>query len=114
MANRRVIIESPLAGEVEENLRYLRLAMRDSLLRFNEAPFASHALYAQPGLLDDLVPEERRIGIEAGLLWGEVADASVVYTDRGISQGMKLGLLAAAKAGRPVEYRTVPGYISKG
>ncbi len=41
---RRVVIESPYAGDVERNLRYLRLAMADCLER-GEAPYASHALY---------------------------------------------------------------------
>ncbi len=53
---RRVIIESPFAASngysVEENLAYLRAAMRDCLKR-GEAPFASHGLYTQPGVLDD-------------------------------------------------------------
>lgn len=47
-----VIIESPYAGDVDRNLEYLRAAMRDCLKR-GEAPFASHALYTQPGVLDD-------------------------------------------------------------
>ena len=34
----RVIIESPYAGDVEKNLRYLRAAMHDCLMR-GEAPF---------------------------------------------------------------------------
>jgi hypothetical protein len=111
MKRRLVVIESPLAGAVDENVRYLRLAMRDSLLKHNEAPFASHELYTKA--LDDLLPEERAIGIEAGLLWGERAEATVVYSDRGISNGMRLGIAAAEKIGRPVEWRTLPGYVPK-
>lgn len=49
---RRVIIESPYAGNVEANATYLRRCLRDSLLR-GEAPFASHAIYTLPGVLDD-------------------------------------------------------------
>ena len=41
---RRVILESPYAGNVEENVAYARAAVRDSLLR-GEAPIASHLLY---------------------------------------------------------------------
>jgi len=48
-----------------------------------EAPYASHALYTQPGVLDDSIPVERETGIEAGLEWGAKADATVVYVDRG-------------------------------
>lgn len=82
-----VVIESPYAGDIQRNLRYVRACMRDSLGK-GEAPFASHALYTQPGVLDDAAPEERRLGIVAGYEWGEVADAVVFYTDLGWSPGM--------------------------
>lgn len=65
----RVVVESPYAGDVERNLRYLRAALRDCLLR-GEAPYASHAIYTQPGVLDDDIPSERTRGIHAGLAWG--------------------------------------------
>lgn len=103
---RRVIIESPFAGDVEENIKYARQCVRDSVLR-GEAPIASHLLFTQPGILDDDIPTERRLGIAAGLAWGHVADASVVYTDKGISEGMKCGILAAKRAGVPIEYRSL-------
>lgn len=103
---RLVIIESPYAGDVAANEAYARACVRDSLER-GEAPIASHLLYTQPGVLDDNVPAERRWGIDAGLAWRRVADASVVYTDRGISTGMKYGIAAAEAAGVPVEYRTL-------
>jgi hypothetical protein len=84
---RRVVLESPFAGEVEENLKYARACVRHCLLR-GDAPIASHLLYTQPGILDDKIPEERKLGIEAGLLWGKQGEATVVYVDRGISRGM--------------------------
>ncbi len=105
---RRVILESPYAGDVEKNVEYARACLRDSLLR-GEAPIASHLLYTQPGVLDDGVPEERAMGIEAGLAWGHEAEATVVYTDRGISGGMKYGIERAASEGRVVEYRVLGG-----
>ena len=103
---RRVILESPYAGDIERNVAYARACVRDSLLR-GEAPIASHLLYTQPGILDDDVPEERQHGIDAGLAWRAVADASVVYTDFGISKGMGYGIAAARAAGLEVEYRTL-------
>lgn len=106
---RLVIIESPYAGEVERNLAYLRAAMADCLRR-GEAPFASHALYTQPGVLDDTVPAERALGIEAGLLWGRHAEYTVAFTDLGITDGMKLGIERAYREGRPVTHRTLPGW----
>lgn len=101
----RVLVESPLAGDVETNQRYARAAMFDCFDR-GEAPFASHLLY--PGILDDLIPAERAKGIEAGLIWGACAEKTVAYTDLGISQGMKLGIDRALAEGREVEYRTLP------
>lgn len=103
---RLVIIESPFAGDVEKNTRYARACVRDSLLR-GEAPIASHLLYTQEGILNDDVPAERQHGIDAGLAWRIVAQASVVYTDQGISKGMEYGIKAAQDAGVPVEYRTL-------
>jgi hypothetical protein len=105
----RVIVESPFAGDIDRNLAYLRAAMNDCLKR-GEAPYASHALYTQPGVLDDNVPEERTLGIEAGLLWGEAAEKTVVYTDLGMSNGMNYGIQRALVADRPVEFRKLPGW----
>lgn len=105
---KRVIVESPFAGDVETNLRYLRACMRDCLLR-GEAPFASHGLYTQPGVLDDAVPEEREHGIQAGFAWRDAAELTVVYVDRGYSSGMRYGIEDAAKKGRPIEVRILGG-----
>lgn len=101
-----VIIESPFAGDVEANIAYARKCVRDSLSR-GEAPIASHLLYTQPGILNDDVPHERQLGIDAGLAWKRVAEASVVYTDRGITRGMEYGIAAAKAAGLPVEFRRI-------
>ena len=102
--NRFVIVESPFAGEVERNKQYCFEAMLDCLKR-GEAPFASHILYTL--VLDDDKPDERALGIEAGLLIGDRADATVVYTDFGISKGMEYGIERAKLKGRPIEYRSI-------
>jgi hypothetical protein len=102
----RVILESPYAGDVEANVAYARRALRDCLLR-GEAPIVSHLLYTQPGVLEDLIPSERALGIEAGLAWGALAEKTVVYTDRGTSRGMQYGIDRAISEGRPVEFRTI-------
>ena len=103
-----VLLESPFAGkdadELARNREYALEAMRHSLY-LGEAPFASHLLYTQ--MLDDTVPLERRMGIEAGLAIGLFAEKTVVYTDRGVSRGMQYGIDSAAEAGRPIEYRSV-------
>lgn len=99
---RRVIVESPYAGDVEKNVAYARRCLRDCLVR-NEAPLASHLLYTQ--VLNDNDDTERTYGIEAGLSWVEYAEACVVYVDRGVSKGMAAGIAAAREAGVPVEFR---------
>src|SRR5688572_22689716 len=112
---RFVIIESPFAGtgwwplsvwRRWRNMRYARACMADALSR-GEAPFASHMLYTQPGVLRDGVPSERRLGIAAGLHIAQRADATIVYKDHGISSGMRQGIEHAQRCGRPVEYRTI-------
>jgi len=104
-----VIIESPFAGDVVTNIEYARACVRDSLAR-GEAPIASHLLYTQEGILNDDIPHERQQGVDAGLAWRHVAHASVVYTDLGISSGMKYGIAAAIEAGKEVEYRHLEGW----
>lgn len=101
---RCVIVEAPYAGDVERNTHYARLCLHDCLLR-DEAPFASHLLYTQESVLDDNIPDERKLDIFAGFAWGDVANTTVVYTDYGISNGMREGIKRAEAKGRPVEYR---------
>lgn len=105
---RRVILETPFAGDVARNLRYARACARDCLLR-GEAPFASHLIYTQPGVLDDDKLWDRHLGMTAGLAWGAAADATVVYGDLGVSRGMEVGIAAARAEGRPVEERVLGG-----
>lgn len=103
---RLVIIESPYAGKTDLNVEYARLCVRDSLLR-GEAPIASHLLYTQPNILDDNTPSERQLGIECGIAWQTVADAIIVYTDLGISKGMKQSIKRAENISKIIEYRSI-------
>jgi hypothetical protein len=103
---KRVIIESPYAGNVAVNLAYARRCMSDSLDR-GEAPFASHLLYTQQGILDDKIDAQRKLGIAAGLVWGKAAELTAVYVDRGVSPGMIFGIKSALELGRTVEVRSV-------
>lgn len=101
---RRVILESPYAGEVHRNVQYARSCVRDCLERY-EAPIASHLLFTQDGILIDEIPEERSLGIEAGLAWLSVCDAMVVYLDHGVSPGMASAIERAEVMGVPIERR---------
>lgn len=105
LCHTRVIIESPYAGDVARNTRYARACMLDSIRR-GEAPYCSHLLYTQ--VLNDLDRLERRLGIEAGLLWGQAAHKTVVYIDFGISDGMWHGIRRADEEGREIEFRILP------
>lgn len=117
-----VVVESPFAtntitlangNEFEvhetENIAYARACMHDCLVNHDEAPYASHLLYTQEGVLDDDVPEERKLGIEAGLEIGRLAKRRVFYLDRGFSSGMKWGLRFAQEIGQHCEIRTLAG-----
>lgn len=104
---RRVIVESPYAGDVEANLTYARAACLACLKR-GESPYASHLILTQVGILDDLVGIERALGLNAGQAWQFGAHALVVYQDRGISEGMKAAINSAESKGLPIEYRNLP------
>jgi hypothetical protein len=104
---KRVIIESPYAGDIDRNVKYARACMLDSLQR-GESPIASHLLYTQEGILDDNIPIDREIGINAGLAWAEVADLHVFYVDYGWSNGMKAALeYAETKGGIEIVHRRI-------
>lgn len=107
-----VIIESPYAGNKEEIIRnenYARSAAIDCLSK-GEIPFASHILYTQKGILDDKKPAQRRLGIEAGLTFGEICGKSVLYSDLGMTEGMVEGIEKAKNSGRNVEIRQVENF----
>lgn len=100
-----VVLESPFAGDVEANITYARKCMRDMLLR-GEAPYASHLLYTQEDVLDDLIPDERKLGIEAGFAWKHIPGVhTVFYTDLGFTKGMELALGYITAHGMSYEFR---------
>lgn len=123
-----VVVESPFAptGNTPEeravslarNIGYVRAAMNHCFSR-GEVPYASHALYTLPGVLDDTKPEQRKQGIEAGF---SVANAlffmakmlpffftftRAFYIDRGRSKGMVQGEMEAVEQGQNCEYRII-------
>ena len=107
---RRVILESPYAGDVAENLIYARRCALDCARR-GESVLASHLLY--PQFLDDNVPEERALGIALGLAWRPMAEYSVFYTDRGWSRGMLAAYRSAFSEGHGVRLRALDGLVLK-
>jgi hypothetical protein len=100
----RVVIESPYADNVGLNISYARECLWDSLLR-QESPFASHLLYTQ--VLDDKISGQRKLGMDLALNWYDVADLCAVYTDHGISDGMRRGIEYAESIGLAIEERSI-------
>lgn len=95
---RLVIIESPYSGDVRRHKAYLQACILDSLRR-GESPYASHQMLTEA--LDDSIPEERKLGMNAVHPWRAAAHATAVYADRGLSGGMAWGVSGA----RALQYR---------
>jgi len=129
---KRVVVESPLKGKIPKfassflgcvfglnklfeyfgrrnNRKYAKACIKDCLKR-GEAPYASHLLFDQSGLLNDMNEEERQLGMNCGFIWNEAAVLTAVYVDRGFSSGMKMGLENARKCNRKVEFRSLGRY----
>ena len=102
---KRVQLESPYGGDIERNKRYLQACIRDCLNR-EETPYASHQMLTDA--LRDSDTEQRQWGIAAGFAMREVMNCTVVYTNLGISGGMRQGITHAKVIRHPVEYRTLP------
>ena len=100
----RVVIESPYAGDVKANVAFAQRLCRFACER-GYAPIASHLLYTQ--FLDDNIPEERSMGIEAGLAWASFAEEAWFALPDGrleMSAGMKKAHAAHESQGRRIRY----------
>lgn len=106
---KRVVIESPLSPSnglsFEANIAYAKVCGLDCIRR-GEAPYASHLLMTQ--FLDDAVPEDRKVGMEAGFAWGTAGELVAVYEDHGVSSGMLAGIELAKERGQTIERRKLP------
>lgn len=80
-----VCIESPLAGDLDKNIAYARACLRYCLEQ-GVSPYASHLLL--PQVYNDLSPEQREAGIQAGIAMGNQCDERWVFMDLGVSCGM--------------------------
>lgn len=114
-----VMVESPFRGNgwaklskeeqdavYARNKAYAVRCVHDSLTR-GEAGFAMHLHF--PLALDDTKPEERELGIAAGLAWSAAAELVAVYTDLGITEGMERAIKRAEWNAIRVELRTLAG-----
>jgi len=95
------IICSPYGGLAENVNRargYMCLAAEKGFV-----PLASHVMMY--GLIDDADPEQRTLGMTAGLRMIAVADVlMVVITKDGITPGMQIEILMAIRQGVPIVY----------
>ena len=108
---KRVVIESPYKGDnvgMRVNEIYGELCMHDCLVNYNESPYASHLLYTRKYVLRDWVPEDRKLGIQAGFFWRDVSEKTVFYTDLGMTEGMKMGIEDCKEKDKPYEVRRLP------
>lgn len=93
-----VYICSPLAGDIENNLRFARAACRYAADQ-GCAPIAVHLLY--PQILNDAVPAEREAGIRMGLRVLASCEELWVCSNR-ISHGMCYEIAEAEQLGIPI------------
>jgi hypothetical protein len=105
MRGRRVVIESPLRGDLERNVLYADACMFDSIAGRGEAPYLGHLLY--PRVLDDERTTDRNAGITAHIAWIDAAELLAVYTDLGISSGMVKAIEYARTTGIAIEHRAL-------
>lgn len=109
---KRVYICSPLRGipDPDPGIQALNVARNMGVAallclfasRDGVAPFAPHLFYTQ--FLDDARPNEREAGIRAGLSFLQSCAEMWVYTRLGISEGMKLEIIAANAMGIKVVF----------
>lgn len=97
-----VIVESPYAGDLARNLAYLELCL-GWCVKNKMSPYASHKMLTT--CLDDDNPKERKLGIEAGLMWYAVAEEVLFFTDFGWSRGMRAALNTVLETNMP--FRTI-------
>lgn len=103
---KKVVMESPCAGDIEGSAEYARACMYDCFGR-GEAPVAGHLPCTRPGVPDGPDPGERGTGIMAGPAWLEHADLHVFYTDLGWDRGMLRAREHGKKLGIPYEERSL-------
>lgn len=95
-----VYIASPYAGDVTRNTRFASACCRYAI-RQGYTPIAPHLLY--PQMLDDEVPEERKIALALGLNLLAVCDEVWVCGER-ISSGMEGEIEHARSLDIPIRY----------
>jgi len=102
----RVIIETPYGKNPRFFSKYAKDCMKDSFDR-NEAPLASHVLYATSDVLSENIKQQRELGIKAGYKWMEIADLVAFYMDYGWSGGMQAAYNYAKQFKKKIQFRSI-------
>ncbi|ELP5898526.1 hypothetical protein QTV49_000400 [Vibrio vulnificus] len=97
----KVVIESPFANKnpflLSENLIYLNCVARYLTKEEKLTPLFFHSYYTQ--FLDDMNEEERNIGLNSSFEFHDEIKVRIITIDRGISTGMRLGMLRGIENG---------------
>jgi len=111
-SSRFVYILSPWRADdsIDQSINkvYALCCLKDSIDR-GETPIAVHLLY--PQVLDE--ESDRGTGISLGFNWIARVDYCVVYTNRGVSEGMNSEIEKAKEMGVIVEYRHLDHFPDK-
>lgn len=106
MKKKLVYICSPLRGNYEKNTQNARDFCAWVMLNYpDKVPIAPHIYFTQ--FLNDTNPNERSLGLEAGLAILEKCDEVMVFGDY-ISEGMAAELERASELGIPVSGGCIP------
>lgn len=100
---KRIVLESPLAGDVVRNVRFALFCMRATRLNGLD-PIASHLL--GPWFLDDGNASERALGMSSEWVW--LPDVPHwFFLDLGTSRGMAAAIERCQDARAPIPHETL-------
>ena len=98
MKKKIVYICSPLRGDYEKNIQAARDICREAMEKYPDVvPIAPHVYFTQ--FLDDTKPNERSLGMEAGIELLDMCDEIWVYGIDNPSEGMQQEMEYALKHG---------------
>jgi hypothetical protein len=88
---KRIAIESPYAGNIEQNVAFAKNVCR-YVTHDGKSPYAMHLMF--PQFLNESKQEERELGIECGLSWVDAAEEVwfCLSDHPSISGGMRIAL----------------------
>lgn len=105
MSRLKILVISPYSGEEDikqANIAYARQCCR-MLIKEGYSPLAPHLLY--PQFLNDDIPEERSLGMVLGRNLVPKFDEAIVFTDRGMSEGMQADIAWCSRKGVPISFK---------